>query len=288
MPDRFLKFARILVCAALLLPLTARAQIDSWYRVELMVFSTPAGSDAEQWEATPDLVYPTATRFLTSPGGATPNANSTVVAAATAADPSQLTPFTLLPSAQQEFAGKADSMQRSGRYRILFHEAWLQPMTGQAATLPIVLDRSGDGGPWPALQGTIKLYLSSDLYLDTNLWLNTQGEYLHSAWRMPAPPLGPASTKAQGQPALSQLQAPGASLDTVGPAYPFRHAVLLKDTRRMRNGEVHYIDHPMLGVVAKITALSGAEPPPTVQPETAVPSQTTVSPKPAPETTPSA
>ena len=51
-------------------------------------------------------------------------------------------------------------------------------MTDQANALPIVLDRSGDGGAWPELQGTIKLYVARYLYLETNLWLNTRGEYL--------------------------------------------------------------------------------------------------------------
>jgi Peptidoglycan-binding protein, CsiV len=31
--------------------------------------------------------------------------------------------------------------------------------------------------------------------------------------------------------------------------------VLLQDSRRLRTGEVSYIDHPMLGVVAKISSL---------------------------------
>ena len=65
--------------------------------------------------------------------------------------------FRIEPGSTQEFRGKAAYMQRSGRYRILFHEAWIQPIGGQSQALPIVIDRSGDGGPWPELQGTIKI-----------------------------------------------------------------------------------------------------------------------------------
>ncbi len=92
MPDRYsAQFALILVCTALLLPSVALAQADSWYRVELMVFSYPAGGAAEQWDATPDLAYPEMARFLTSPGdrsappGAAPNGSTTSVEPSAAA-----------------------------------------------------------------------------------------------------------------------------------------------------------------------------------------------------------
>ncbi|MEE4189940.1 MAG: CsiV family protein [Halieaceae bacterium] len=35
--------------------------------------------------------------------------------------------------------------------------------------------------------------------------------------------------------------------------YDFRHAVRVSQQRRMRSGELHYIDHPLLGIVVKIT-----------------------------------
>ena len=163
-------------------------------------------------------------------------------------------------------------------------------MTDQANALPIVLDRSGDGGAWPELQGTIKLYVARYLYLETNLWLNTQGEHLTGSWRMPAPPIGPSSLIFEApepepelepelelelepeQPQRETITADPAidleyqrapstlititeSAETLEPIYPFRHAVRLHQTRRMRSGEVHYIDHPMLGVIVKITPL---------------------------------
>ena len=45
----------------------------------------------------------------------------------------------------------------------------------------------------------------------------------------------------------------------VGPVYPFRHAVLIKQARRMRSNEVHYIDHPLLGLIIKFTPVSDQE-----------------------------
>ena len=293
MPDRLLaQFALPLVCAALLFPLSTEAKTDTWYQVELIVFSHPAGNDTEQWDATPDLAYPSASRLLTdevSKPAVTPQPEQAALTA-----PLQPAAFTLLPSSQQALRNKAAAIQRSSRYQILFHEAWNQQMTDQANALPIVLDRSGDGGAWPELQGTIKLYVARYLYLETNLWLNTRGDYLQGPWRMPAPPLGPSSRIFEApEPELNLDLDLGLGLDlepepeqpqreiittdpainlesqrtpatlititesaeTLEPIYPFRHAVRLHQTRRMRSGEVHYIDHPMLGVIVKITPL---------------------------------
>jgi hypothetical protein len=51
-----------------------------------------------------------------------------------------------------------------------------------------------------------------------------------------------------------------ADAHTLGPAYPYRHAVALQQKRRMRSKEIHYIDHPMLGLIIKFTPLRSPEP----------------------------
>ena len=186
------------------------------------------------------------------------------------------TPFMLLPAQSREFQGKAAYMERNGPYRILFHEVWWQPVEGARTSLPIVLDTSGDEQAYPVLQGTIKLHRSRFLHVDTQLWLNTDGSYLPGSWRMPAPPLAPVSLEIVAAPApdpgLLPPPAPAdalyssedesllgeAALDSgmdMPPSYPYRHAVLLQHTKRMRSNEVHYIDHPLLGMVIKVTPL---------------------------------
>ena len=43
--------------------------------------------------------------------------------------------------------------------------------------------------------------------------------------------------------------------EAAGPVYPWRHAVRLQQKRRMRSNVVHYIDHPMLGVIIQLIPL---------------------------------
>ncbi|MEE4278215.1 MAG: CsiV family protein [Halieaceae bacterium] len=45
------------------------------------------------------------------------------------------------------------------------------------------------------------------------------------------------------------------------PAYPWRHAIVHRQSRRMRSGEIHYLDHPVIGVVVKVLPASADLPP---------------------------
>lgn len=191
---------------------------------------------------------------------------------AVAAEPPLPTPFVQLPAAAREFRGKAAYMERTGKYRILFHQAWWQPVPAANQALALVLDHSGDDRSYPPLQGTITLSRSRFLHLETRLWLNTDGGYLPGDWRMPAPPLAPTSLVLVEAPPLSAMpNRPEGPAETTSaarteedtapeaaatPRYPYRHAVMLEQQRRMRSNEVHYIDHPLLGIVIKLTPLT--------------------------------
>ena len=308
----FTAVARLIAATACLalLPAASLAQGERWFRVELMVFKHLPGDRTESFAATPELAYPESFRFLVDPdqvaGNRAAQEGSDVITtngrqifeaptmpgadtAVTAQPPAQDLPpalpaaFLLSPASAGELRGKAAYMQRTGRYEILFHESWAQPVASERAALPIIIDRSGDTDAWPELQGSVKLYLSRYLHLETDLWLNTRGDYLgDSDWQMPAPPRAPQSliveTAPEELPSVTEPATPPAGElpatedvlaelnevsveEEIDPrtVYPWRHAVALKQKRRMRSEEIHYIDHPMLGVVAYLTPLSPEE-----------------------------
>ena len=187
--------------------------------------------------------------------------------------------FTLLPERMKELRQDAARMRSAG-YDILLHSSWLQPVVAQDNARPIILDRSGDPDvtAWPSLQGTITLHLSRYLHLRTRLWLNTRGDYLHPEWRMPEPPRSPSSVEftiptlegrqwlagTRDQPGI-EVTRPDASVQLppeseamengIDSGYPWGHAILLEQSRRMRSGELHYLDHPVLGVLIKLTPM---------------------------------
>ena len=82
-----------------------------------------------------------------------------------------------------------------------------------------------------------------------------------AADRVPAP--GPrAAAQAAGEaitgpPGNGPEEPPGDDTATgddreLAPAYPWRHAIVHRQSRRMRSGEVHYLDHPVIAVVVKL------------------------------------
>jgi len=202
--------------------------------------------------------------------------------------------FTLLPDDLRELNRDAARMRSAG-YDVLMHGAWVQPVASESESQAIILDRSGDPDTdsWPALQGSITIYLSRYLHINTRLWLNTKGDYLHPDWRMPEPPHAPPSMRLslpelddwyeQRLDSFSDLEvarpdglvaappalwvdnrddraiARGDEHQDTDDDHPWRHAILLEQSRRMRGGELHYIDHPVLGVLIKMTLLDDAD-----------------------------
>ena len=187
--------------------------------------------------------------------------------------------FTKLPERVNELKPDAARMRSAG-YDILLHSSWLQPVVAQDNARSIILDRSGDPDvtAWPSLQGSITLHRSRYLHLRTRLWLNTQGDYLHPEWRMPDPPLSPSSVEftiptlddrrwlaETRRPPGIEVTRPDASVQLppesgvvengIDSGYPGGHAILLEQSRRMRSGELHYLDHPVIGVLIKLTPM---------------------------------
>jgi len=196
--------------------------------------------------------------------------------------------FRLLDESDMEFAGRRRRLDRD--LRVLLHRSWLQPVLERERSTPVLIDGGDIRDGFPELQGSLLLYSARYLHLETRLWLNTNGDYLDYPWRMPPPPpppekeeLPPIAPFAVNPPAdwlvpepiatgeMPAMQAGEKRAEENGdesetpwteaqvrafldePAYPFRHAVALRQQRRMRGGELHYLDHPMIGLIIKVS-----------------------------------
>jgi hypothetical protein len=140
-------------------------------------------------------------------------------------------------------------LQQSGRYEVIQQIAWRQPGLDETAAKPIRIHggpeyRTATGAPaalgqdyesptlygdirapvtLEQLDGTVKVVLSQYLHVYTDLMLRK-----------------PVTTQALGE---------DQRLRSVNALYQFR----IQDHRRMRSKELHYIDHPLLGILVWIT-----------------------------------
>ncbi len=119
----------------------------------------------------------------------------------------------------------AAALQRSGGYEVLVHAAWRQAGLDRSLArpwqVPDGIQRAGY-----ELHGTIRLVRERYLHLDLDLELT--------------------------RPQAEVVPGPGMALpDTV---------YALRETRRVRRGDLQYFDHPLFGVIARVVSYAAPEP----------------------------
>lgn len=188
----------------------------------------------------------------------------------------QLMPLEMLPQ------GLKQLQKDTGRQPVSI-VSWLQPTSGKSDA--VVVDSWTDESTLPDLQGTVRISGPSDesrqFRLSMNLWANTTGRYLPEklpAIAVPTPPtrillIEPQSKNKQevDEPTVEFVDI-ATGLNTVSSPQDIegtdpkalispsiKHAVLLNETRDLREGYVRYIDHPVIQVAAVWRELSYAE-----------------------------
>ncbi|WP_455204790.1 CsiV family protein, partial [Kaarinaea lacus] len=272
-------------CACLSLALTPTvtfaAQKESgppWYEVEVIIFlnNQNLGPETETWDeqvSTPsydntiDLalpgMYPSTVRLPPVSDSAT---KTTTVNSDNMYDNGA---YTLLPGEFLQLTRMANKLNASSEFDVVLHIAWRQPTYDTKQATPIfVFDgmTNPDPKPTPApvgpdyrqpsieelesygpkyhrLSGTLKLSVSRYLHLESDLHIKQvamQQEVLEEAPPSKSGGFGSFfGMSSEPTPIMIERQ--------VLRDYP------LFETRRMRSKELHYFDHPKMGIVVKVT-----------------------------------
>lgn len=226
--------------ACLLLVITSTPLLaQSWYQVNIVVFENRAAVDGGE-----ALQQPDGMQFVV-PGNAVE-----IDAIAESGDENGFQRTTIIDN---EFNSVVASLQRSSGYKVLLVKSWRQPGLERNVAIPVVVRGGNTYGPHSQLEGTIRLVLSRYLHLETDLWL---GEYTLEQPLAPTDAATDTLPVAQDMPAVDVGLAPeGMTPDNAESIYVPLRLVRLQESRRMRSKELHYIDHPQIGVVAKIIPL---------------------------------
>ncbi len=138
--------------------------------------------------------------------------------------------------------GEAARLERRGGYRVLLHGRWLQPVPAREAPEPLLFRVGPDYADGYALEGTFDVTLGRFLHFNTRLYYRE-------------PLLGRAP--------VDRPQPPGALAATAPATWPLNleaaGVMQLRESRRLRSDELHYLDHPKLGVLVRITQAAPPE-----------------------------
>lgn len=229
---RLLRLFVLMLCGTAAAPLSAA---DTWYEVELIVVAQrnpDAGS--EIWPA-----------HQPSPAGLE-TALPVPLAGQAGADP-RLAP---LPPANYRLLAEAERIAADANYELLLHTGWRQAGLAREQSIPLRLyavsadsataaetvidpaapaaaDPAALESPRPRLDGTLRLILARYLHLEADL-----------QYRAASDAAPPADTGFFSLPDATPAEQP---------------VYRMNESRRMRSREVHYLDHPMFGVIALVT-----------------------------------
>lgn len=133
-------------------------------------------------------------------------------------------------------------LANSSRYQPLLHVGWRQNDNGRNS-MPKIRVTAGERlsagnseiSPYE-LDGYIRLYVQHYLFLETDLAL----------FKKAAQAITPPVAHSNDSGAYAQMQPAMGSTEYFLQAYPFQ------EKRRMRSGEIHYLDHPYLGLIINV------------------------------------
>lgn len=144
--------------------------------------------------------------------------------------------FQLGPAANFSLAREARRINAQPDLQVIEHIRWQQEVPEREAPLPIYIRNESFG-----LHGVLNVTLGRYLHLSANLWIDSTTARVGD------------SIGAFDQTLLTRANSmltPGRNVQQRYAGYRY---IELSESRRMRSGETHYLDHPTLGVLVRIT-----------------------------------
>ncbi len=146
-------------------------------------------------------------------------------------------PFIALPESDQQFTRYNQNLNRSSDHRVLFHAVWRQPVLNKVQASVIFVKGGDRYGQHNELEGSLLIsYNINRVDVDARLWRNSFNVVSNLDWNMPMQPFPETSNIIDGE-----------SFDLfIDQVYP------MLETRQMISNELHYLDHPALGMLIEV------------------------------------
>jgi len=188
-----------------------------WYQVEMVVFEhLVADTSGEFWNTGDVPDYSRAIELVT--GTEAPNA------------------FKMLPSSRYKLGGVNKVLKLSSGYRPVYHVAWQQPELTKSRAKKVHIKN-----PEAKINGTINLRGGHLLHLDLDI------SYFIDLFTESVTSFSEENISVAGEDA-EEIEADEEIIMSGTYAQ-------MKETRRIKLNELHYFDHPLFGVIMRVTRL---------------------------------
>ena len=141
---------------------------------------------------------------------------------------------------------EANRLDRTRGYRVLLHGRWLQPVPERQSPQALLVQAGPRYGNAYGLEGSFDLTVSRFLHFRADLYYREPLLGSRPIDR-PKPPrsIAAGATPGAAYPSLQDLSTDG--------------FMQLRESRRMRGGDLHYLDHPKLGVLVRVEPVAHPE-----------------------------
>ena len=157
--------------------------------------------------------------------------------------------YKILDSKTYQLTDKVEKISESKTKRVIFHTAWRQPGLDKHKALPIYFKREVPAAPPVSNESSSEEEQQADTtpsVLDGILRV-TLARYLH---------LEAELSYRKKLPKITDSDNPFSVLDNENVRGDIEKQAIIhlkQDRRRMRSSELHYLDHPVLGILIQIT-----------------------------------
>ena len=148
---------------------------------------------------------------------------------------------------------EANRIRNAGDLRLLWHGRWTQPVPPRNSPEPLLVQTGRQTDGVPELEGTFDITLGRYLHFHARLWWVNPLDARNSPVGNPVGPVG----NPLGVAADIPVENMGSMSDdpNIGPDAPLAPEnvlhMVLEESRAMRSGTLHYLDHPVLGVLVR-------------------------------------
>lgn len=147
----------------------------------------------------------------------------------------------LVPEVDRQLAFATDQFDRQSRYDTLGYWSWYEPMVvGEQNEFPVALTATSADGDWQ-LDGEISLRLSRFIHIDSHIEWQREVEVVTEPEVADTP-------EARMQ---AMMEAPSTQVGW--------QTLTIEQSARMRSNELHYLDHPEMGVLLRARPIEVAE-----------------------------